>query len=123
MIIRVYLTYIVLYAFNNIFSTLLFAGQYLIYNTLNIIMFHCLQDSLYESLKNSVSSFRELVNAPDTPRWNSVLFGGLIGSLFSLLQFIASPVIGAASDVYGRKPLLILTMVCIDMERCKILLR
>ena len=104
------------------FSTLLFAGQYFIYNTLNIIMFHCLQDSLYESLKNSVSSFRELVNAPDTPRWNSVLFGGLIGSLFSLLQFIASPVIGAASDVYGRKPLLLLTMVCIDSEHCKILL-
>jgi len=39
------------------------------------------------------------------------LFAGLIGSLFSLLQFIASPVIGAASDVYGRKPLLVLTMV------------
>ncbi|XP_052773121.1 major facilitator superfamily domain-containing protein 10-like [Mya arenaria] len=68
------------------------------------------EDSLYEGLKQSVSSFRELVGAPDTPRWNSVLFGGLIGSLFSLLQFIASPVIGAASDVYGRKPLLILTM-------------
>ncbi|WAR21618.1 MFS10-like protein [Mya arenaria] len=50
------------------------------------------EDSLYEGLKQSVSSFR------------------LIGSLFSLLQFIASPVIGAASDVYGRKPLLILTM-------------
>lgn len=69
------------------------------------------EDGLYRSLKNSVSSFRELVGAPDTPRWNSVLFGGLIGSLFSLLQFIASPVIGAASDVYGRKPLMIVTMV------------
>ncbi|KAH3789712.1 major facilitator superfamily domain-containing protein 10-like [Dreissena polymorpha] len=69
------------------------------------------EDGLYRSLKDSVSSFRELVGAPDTPRWNSVLFGGLIGSLFSLLQFVASPVIGATSDVYGRKPLLILTMV------------
>lgn len=69
------------------------------------------QDTLYKSLKDSVSSFRQLVGAPDTPRWNSVLFGGLIGSLFSLLQFIASPVIGAASDVYGRKPMLVVTMI------------
>ena len=36
---------------------------------------------------------------------------GLIGSLFSFLQFLASPVIGAASDVYGRRPLMILSMV------------
>ena len=43
------------------------------------------------------------------------VFAGLIGSLFSLLQFIASPVIGAASDVYGRKPLLLLSMVT-DLE-------
>lgn len=69
------------------------------------------EDSLYASLKSSVDSFRQLVGAPDTPRWNSVLFGGLIGSLFSLLQYVASPLIGAASDVYGRKPLLVLTMV------------
>ncbi|KAL4232249.1 Major facilitator superfamily domain-containing protein 10 [Mactra antiquata] len=69
------------------------------------------EDGLYASLKESVSSFRQFVGAPDTPRWNSVLFGGLIGSLFSLLQFIASPVIGATSDVYGRKPLMILTMI------------
>ncbi|XP_053407430.1 major facilitator superfamily domain-containing protein 10-like [Mercenaria mercenaria] len=69
------------------------------------------EDGLYRSLKDSVSSFRELVGAPDTPRWNSVLFGGLIGSLFSLLQFIASPLIGATSDVYGRKPVLVLSMV------------
>ena len=36
---------------------------------------------------------------------------GIVGSLFSFLQFVASPVIGAASDVYGRRPLMILTMV------------
>lgn len=74
------------------------------------------EDSLYQYLKDSVHGFRELVGAPDTPRWNSVLFGGLIGSLFSLLQFIASPVIGAASDVYGRKPLLILSMVGVALS-------
>lgn len=36
---------------------------------------------------------------------------GLIGSLFSLLQFLASPVTGALSDSYGRRPLLMLTTV------------
>lgn len=36
---------------------------------------------------------------------------GLIGSLFSLLQFLASPVTGAMSDHYGRRPLLLLTTV------------
>lgn len=69
------------------------------------------EDGFYQSLMRSVNGFRELVGAPDTPRWNSVLFGGLIGSLFSLLQFLASPVVGAASDVYGRRPLLIMSMI------------
>ncbi|KAK6177910.1 hypothetical protein SNE40_012779 [Patella caerulea] len=66
---------------------------------------------LYTYLKTSVSNFREFVGAPDTPRWNSVLFGGLIGSLFSYLNFLSAPVIGAASDIYGRKPLMLLSMV------------
>ncbi len=39
----------------------------------------------------------------------SVLFGGLLGSLYSLLQFIASPVWGRLSDRHGRRPILLLT--------------
>lgn len=39
------------------------------------------------------------------------VFLGVIGSLFSMLQFLASPVMGAASDVYGRKPILVVSMV------------
>lgn len=42
---------------------------------------------------------------------NLFLILGFIGSLFSMLQFVASPFIGAASDVYGRKPMLLLSMV------------
>ena len=38
---------------------------------------------------------------------------GVIGSLFSLLQFISSPVMGALSDVYGRRPMMIFSMVSI----------
>lgn len=39
-----------------------------------------------------------------------VLFGGVLGSLYSLLQFLFAPVWGALSDRYGRKPILILSL-------------
>ncbi|RUS69456.1 hypothetical protein EGW08_022778 [Elysia chlorotica] len=74
------------------------------------------QSGVYASLQNSVSFFRELVGAPDTPRWNSVLFGGLIGSLFSMLQFLTAPIIGAASDVFGRRPLMLICLVGIALS-------
>lgn len=70
------------------------------------------EDSVYQSLQSIVDWFREAVGVPMETKYNSVLFGGLIGSLFSLLQFVSSPLTGAASDHYGRKPLLILTTVC-----------
>ena len=38
-------------------------------------------------------------------------FSGLIGSLFSLLQFLMSPLTGALSDRHGRRPMLLLTTV------------
>ena len=81
-----------------------------------------------------VNFIRNLTGAPNDPKWNSVLFGGLtnegidwrtvlpsivfvfaigiVGSLFSFLQYISSTLCGAASDRYGRKPVLILSMVC-----------
>ena len=34
----------------------------------------------------------------------SVLFGGLLGSLYSFLQFFASPFWGRLSDRHGRRP-------------------
>ena len=39
----------------------------------------------------------------------TVLFGGVLGSLYSLLQFLASPVWGAWSDVRGRRSVLTIT--------------
>lgn len=54
------------------------------------------KDGLYTYLASSVKMFQELVNAP--AKYNSVLFGGILGSLFSFLQFIVSPIVGALSD-------------------------
>ena len=39
----------------------------------------------------------------------TVLFGGLLGSLYSVLQFIASPIWGTLSDRRGRRGILLIT--------------
>lgn len=43
-------------------------------------------------------------------KYDIVLLGGALGSLFSLLQAIASPIIGKASDKYGRRTALLWSM-------------
>lgn len=45
------------------------------------------------------------------PKMDIVLLGGALGSLFSVLQFIASPVIGKLSDMLGRRRVLLISMV------------
>uniref|UniRef100_A0A8C2W934 Major facilitator superfamily domain containing 10 n=1 Tax=Cyclopterus lumpus TaxID=8103 RepID=A0A8C2W934_CYCLU len=98
---------------NIVFITLLLdlLGFTLILPLLPSILDHYAQtgDGVYQSLQSVVDWFREGVGIPMEKKYNSVLFGGLIGSLFSLLQFLSSPVTGALSDRYGRRPLLILT--------------
>ncbi|XP_077572115.1 major facilitator superfamily domain-containing protein 10 isoform X2 [Stigmatopora nigra] len=69
------------------------------------------EDGVYQTLQSSVDVFREALGIPMEKKYNSVLFGGLMGSIFSLLQFLTSPIIGALSDCYGRRPLLLLTTV------------
>lgn len=39
-----------------------------------------------------------------------VLFGGLLGSLYSLLQFVGAPLFGALSDRVGRRPVLLVSL-------------
>lgn len=46
----------------------------------------------------------------DTKFLTTVLFGGIIGSIYSLLQFIFSPILGHLSDRFGRRPILIFTI-------------
>ncbi|KAF9534216.1 MFS general substrate transporter [Crepidotus variabilis] len=60
-----------------------------------------------------VTAFRSLFykSGAHSKRWDVVLLGGLMGSVFSTLQFLVSPRIGALSDRYGRKPILLLTMI------------
>lgn len=42
-----------------------------------------------------------------------IFFLGFLGSMFSYLQFVASPVVGGLSDVYGRKAVLLTCLVSI----------
>ena len=72
---------------------------------------------LYSILTERIKWFQELVGAPE--RYNSVLFGGLLGSMFSFLQFVASPVVGALSDYYGRKPVIVVCAVSSCMNSFK----
>lgn len=67
------------------------------------------KEGLYSYLANSVKYFQELVGAPE--KYTSVLFGGVLGSMFSFLQFLASPIVGGLSDYYGRKPVWIFCLV------------
>jgi MFS family permease len=60
-----------------------------------------------------VSAIRGLFYNPSlhSRKWDVVLLGGLMGSVFSMLQFIVSPRIGSLSDKYGRKKILLITMI------------
>ncbi|KRT83438.1 membrane transporter, partial [Oryctes borbonicus] len=69
---------------------------------------------LYEWLSDKVKYFQEFVGAPE--KFNSVLFGGFLGSMFSFLQFIASPIVGGISDVVGRKRMMIICLVGIMLS-------
>ncbi|CAA7259860.1 unnamed protein product [Cyclocybe aegerita] len=62
---------------------------------------------------NFVTSIRSLFyqSGAHSQKWDVVLLGGLMGSVFSTLQFTVSPKIGTLSDKYGRKRILLLTMV------------
>lgn len=65
------------------------------------------------ALLDFLNTFKRAVHRQGkiNPKWDTVLLGGLLGSLFSLLQSIASPRIGKYSDKHGRRKALLLTMI------------
>ncbi|XP_062838118.1 major facilitator superfamily domain-containing protein 10 isoform X2 [Anolis carolinensis] len=69
------------------------------------------QNGLYRNLQHGVDWFSEAIGMPPERKYNAVLFGGLIGSVFSMLQFFFSPLTGAASDCFGRRPVMLLTVI------------
>jgi MFS family permease len=43
-------------------------------------------------------------------RLETVIFGGILGSLYAILQFFFAPIWGGLSDRYGRRPVLMITL-------------
>ena len=58
-----------------------------------------------------LNAYKNSFSKPINDRYDIVLLGGALGSLFSLCQAIASPVIGILSDKYGRRTALLWSMV------------
>ncbi|KAF9646019.1 MFS general substrate transporter [Thelephora ganbajun] len=62
-------------------------------------------------LVSGTRSFLLRTPAKNPQKWDIVLLGGFMGSIFSALQFVVSPHIGSLSDKYGRKRVLLITML------------
>ena len=57
------------------------------------------------------SGINSIVSSDPTQVFSSlVLFGGLLGALYSFLQFLAAPFWGSLSDKIGRRPVLIISI-------------
>ncbi|CBF80938.1 hypothetical protein AN5140.2 [Aspergillus nidulans FGSC A4] len=58
-----------------------------------------------------LNAYKNAFAKPIDSRYDIVLLGGALGSLFSLLQAIAAPVIGRLSDKHGRRKALLASML------------
>lgn len=58
----------------------------------------------------ALNAFKAAFDRPLGARFDVVLLGGALGSLFSALQAVAAPLIGALSDRYGRRTALLWSM-------------
>lgn len=67
--------------------------------------------TLLSSVLKYLNAYKASFARPIDSRYDIVLLGGALGSLFSLLQAIASPIIGRLSDRYGRRTALLSSMM------------
>ncbi|KAK6340643.1 hypothetical protein TWF696_008967 [Orbilia brochopaga] len=67
--------------------------------------------TLLRSTFAQLNAFKAAFSRPISSRFDVVLLGGALGSLFSLLQAFAAPIIGGLSDRYGRRTALLYSML------------
>jgi MFS family permease len=68
-------------------------------------------NTILSKILAGLNAYKNSFAKPINSRYDIVLLGGALGSLFSLCQAIASPVIGTLSDKYGRRTALLWSMV------------
>jgi len=66
--------------------------------------------SLLGQMIAPIAALAERSGAEDPRFMTAVLFGGVLGSLYSILQFICAPLWGAYSDRVGRRKVLLITI-------------
>ncbi|GIE31035.1 tetracycline resistance MFS efflux pump [Actinoplanes italicus] len=57
-----------------------------------------------------------LMTAVTTDPAAAVLWSGVLGSTYGLLQFVLSPLLGRVSDRYGRRPVLLVSLTCLGVD-------
>ncbi|KAJ6136535.1 Major facilitator superfamily domain-containing protein 10 [Penicillium capsulatum] len=81
----------------------------------SLLAFYRAQDPAPNSLLNRIfhylNAYKNAFARPIDSRYDIVLLGGALGSLFSLLQAFAAPVIGHLSDRHGRRRALLTAMI------------
>ena len=68
------------------------------------------QNGFFSQLITSLRGLAQHHN-PNAAFMTTVLFGGILGSLYALLQFLVAPLWGRLSDRIGRRPVLIITIL------------
>lgn len=66
--------------------------------------------SLLGKLIAPLANWAESTGAENPKFMTAVLFGGILGSLYSILQFLCAPLWGAYSDRVGRRKVLLITV-------------
>ena len=67
--------------------------------------------TLLSQIFSGLNAYKNSFSKPINDRYDIVLLGGALGSIFSICQAVASPVIGTLSDRYGRRTALLWSMV------------